>query len=434
MRFEHPIFFLGIVSGCLLTILLVILIVLLIVCLRIRCKQRNSRRRYLYGPSIDLHEHEKEPYHDTLNKKTYQKVKPMEAIAVEPAALSPIPLRSYVNYLQLCYYNEFRDQCSSYDIPKMNFKPELIDQFQFLIDNNEHFIESLGKILFKFHNKKILNNLILTQRYHLKKLLQFNNDWIYFDVCILTAYDGFLSNQMTSLLFQLYHQLKFKIRSGPIDVVEPTSSYYSLNSESILHDQSILFSTVQLIVHIEFSVSDDLLLINVACLTCDTISQVKEKILDQISLYKAIPRVSVDECQLYLLTNIKSSPNSCSTSSCSSSTTSSSNIPLAKKSLLTQFFSHRTKKYSTTTTTTSTLNDSYRDSIVLLLNDVDNTNERMSHCKKLNTLQHYGILSDGYEFKIILPKPSQTLNYTDRSNLSPQTSMFPNLAAGEQTF
>jgi hypothetical protein len=126
--------------------------------------------------------------------------------------------------------------------------------------------------------------------------------------------------------------------------------------------------------------------------------------------------ISIKQCQLYLLTNIKLNNNSCSTSSCSSSTTSSSNVPLAKKSLLTQFFSNRSIKYSTTTTTTTTLNDSYKDSIKLLLNDIDNTNEQINHCKKLNTLQHYGILNDGYEFKIILPKINQQINYVNQIN------------------
>jgi hypothetical protein len=263
-----------------------------------------------------------------------------------------------------------------------------------------------------------LNSLLLTQRYHFKKFLQFNNDFIYFNICILTAYDGFLTNQITSLFFQLYYQLKYKIYSGPIDAIEQTCSYYSLNNNTILHDQSMLFNSIQLIIHVDLNNnnSDDLLLLNVTCLTCDTISQVKEKILQQLYLYQKIDLISINHCQLYLLTNIKPNNNSCSTSSCSSSTTSSSNVPLAKKSLLTQFFFNRTIKYSTTTTTTTTLNDSYKDSISLLLNDIDNTNEQMNHCKKLNTLQHYGIINDGYEFKMIVPKINKQVNYVNQLN------------------
>ncbi len=65
---------------------------------------------------------------------------------------------------------------------------------------------------------------------------------------------------------------------------------------------------------------------------------------------------------------------------------------------------------------TTTSNDSYKDSICLSLNDVDNINEQIDHCKSLNTLQRYGILNDGYEFKIILPKINQQINYVNQIN------------------
>ncbi len=400
-----------------LTILFVVLIVLIIICIRIRCSQRKSRRRYLYNTGLNHHENEKEPYNEDLITKTYQKLQPIDS-----SLLLTIPMRSYINYLQLCYYYHHFDTAliPSYDTPKANIKREIIDQFRLLIDNNDEFIECFYKILLKSSNKKLLTNLLLTQRYYFKKFLQFNNDFIYFNICLLTAYDGFLTNQIISLLYQLYYQLKYKIYSGPIDAIEQTCSYYSLNNNTILHDQSILFNSIQLIVHIDNS--EDLFLLNISCLTCDTISQVKEKILQQVNLFKKIPLISLNQCQLYLLTNIKSNNNSCSTSSCSSSTTSSSNIPLAKKSLLTQFFSNRKTKYSTTTTIATTLNDSYKDSICLLLNDIDNTNEEMNHSKKLNTLQHYGIINDGYEFKMILPKINQQTNYVNQSNTTPNLS------------
>jgi hypothetical protein len=46
----------------------------------------------------------------------------------------------------------------------------------------------------------------------------------------------------------------------------------------------------------------------------------------------------------------------------------------------------------------------------------------MNHSKKLNTLQHYGIINDGYEFKMILPKINQQTNYVNQSNTTPNLS------------
>ena len=404
MLYPKRLIVLGIITGCLVTILLVILIVLIVVCIRIRCNQQKSRRRYLYGAGLKHPPAGKEPYHETLRSRTYQKLQAVESTMTDSSPLSTIPIRSYINHLQLCYYYDLHDHSSSYDIPKLIFKPELIDQFQSLVGNHDDFLQCFVEILLKSKNRKLLATLLLTQRYQLKRFLQFNHDWIYFHICLLTAYDGFLSNQITALLYQLYHQLKLKIHSGPIDSIEQTSSYYSLNNQTILHDQSILFNSIQIIVHIDCQTADDLLLINVTCLTCDTISQVKAKILHQFQLYQTVSQTPLDECHLYLLTTSKANTHSCSTSSCSSSTASSSNLPVRKKSMITQFFFNRSMKYSTTTTTTTTLNDSYRDSSLLLLNDIDSTNEQTNHCKKLNTLQHYGILTDGYELKILLPK------------------------------
>ncbi|CAF0806289.1 unnamed protein product [Adineta steineri] len=413
MIYPKKVIILGIISGCLLTMLSVILIILLIVCIRIRCSQQKSRRRYLYGAGMNSHDNEKETYNDNLLNKTYQKLPILDSTVLDSSLLPSIPIRSYINYLQLCYYYYFNDQSfsiPSYDIPKGNIRHDIINQFQFLIDNNEEFIEYFYKILLQSNNKKLLSNFLLTQRYHFKKFLQFNNDSIYFNICLLTAYDGLLTNQITSLLFQLYYELKSKIFSGPIDAIEQTCSYYSLNNNTILHDQSILFNSIQIIVHIDLNnQTNELILLHVTCLSCDTITQVKEKIFYQLNLYKKLHFISINDSQLYLLTNNKS----CSTSSCSSSTTSSSNVPLAKKSMLTQFFFNQKNKYSTTTTTTtSASNDSsYRDSIILLLNDIDNTNEQINHCKKLNTLQHYGVINDGYEFKMIVANKINQSNY-----------------------
>lgn len=394
----------GIVSGCLLTILTVVLIILIIVCLRIRCAQLKSRRRFLYNSGLTNLDTDKDSY----QTKVYQKMQTQDFFTT-------IPIRSYLSYLQICYYSYLGNSLvsSSYDVPKT----DMIEQFKYLIENNDEFIQGFSRILIENCNKKLLTNLLFTQRYHLKKFLHLNNDYISFNICILTAYDGFLQNDLLSLIFQLYFQLKSKIYSGPIDAIEQTCSYYSLNNQTILHDQSILFNSIQLVIHTDLNQtnnSEDLFILNLHCLTCDTISQVKEKILQKLFLYKKFDSsISISQCQLYLLTNMKPNANSCSTSSCSSSTTSSSNVPLAKKSLLTQFFSHRSNKYSTTTTT---IIDSYKDSICLGLNDIDNTNEQMNHAKKLNTLQHYGIITDGYELKMILPKQVNYMNQT--TNLS----------------
>ena len=214
----------GIISGCLLTILLVVLIVLIIVCIRIRCAQKKSRRRYLYNTGINHPENEKEPYNNHLISKTYQKVQPIDLNLVDSTSLTTIPIRSYINYLQFCYYyhHYLSDPTAalSYDTPKANLKRELIDQFRLLIDNNDQFIECFYKILYKSSNKKLLTTLLLTQRYHFKRFLPFNNDLMDLNICLLTAYDGFLTNQIISLFFQLYYQLKYKIYSGPIDAIE----------------------------------------------------------------------------------------------------------------------------------------------------------------------------------------------------------------------
>ncbi|CAF4564877.1 unnamed protein product, partial [Rotaria sp. Silwood2] len=216
-----------------------------------------------------------------------------------------------------------------------------------------------------------------------------------------------LINQIDLLLSNLYSQLKFKIHSGPIDAIEQTISYYSLNIDTILHEHSIRFKTIQLIVHIDLNDnnSNDLLF-NIACLTCDTISQVKQKILHQ---FNSLHRISINECKLYLLTK-----HSCSTSSSSSSSssTASSSVPLTRKSMLTKVFYNRTINYST-----AIINDSYRDSHILLLNDIDNTNEQVHNGKKLNTLQHYGIITDGYEVKLVFSK-KQINDVNNSLNLS----------------
>lgn len=269
----------------------------------------------------------------------------------------------------------------------------LNEQFAHVLEKNDQLMDCLMKHSIATNNEKILNNLILIQRYDLKKLFPYDHHLIYFTTCILTSYDFFSSNHLHSLFSQLYSQLKSKILSGPIDAIESNMSFYSLNVNTIIHEHSVAFKPIQLIVHIDsnHSYSHDLL-INLSCLTSDTISQVKQKLLLQLNLTK---KISTDQCSLYLLTH-----SSCS----SSSSTASSSVPLIRKSLLTQALFNRTIKYSTTT-----INDPYRESNHLLLTDIDNTNEQINQWKKLNTLQHYGIVTDGFEVKIVLPNLNPTL-------------------------
>lgn len=374
--------FQGILIGCLTTILIIGLLVLLIIYLKIRFTERKYHQDYLYANRIIPQEIIKEKIYSTLF----------------------LPIRSYVNYLQMCFAsNHFTSNKTNY-----YFNEQISEQFKSLLENNDPLIECLFKHSIATKNEKILNNLILIQRYNLKKLFQFDyHPLIYLNTCILTSYEFFTTNHLHSLFSQLYSQLKSKISSGPIDAIESRMSYYSLNVNTIIHEHSVLFKTIQLLVHIDSNNPHcHEVLINLSCLTCDTISQVKQKLLIQLNLSKKIP---LEECSLYLITN-----SSCS----SSSSTASSSVPLIRKSMLTQALFNRTIKYSTTT-----INDSYRESNQILLNDIDNTNEQINRWFKLNTLQHYGILTDGYEMKMIIPNLSHTLP-SSCQYCSPLSSLF----------
>lgn len=392
--------FTGVISGCLVTVLIIAIITLLIVCARIRDAHRKYLQGYLYSSSISSQEMEKD--------KSYQ-----------PSSTPPstLPIRSYLNYLQHSYYSNHL----SPDPLKHQTKQELVDQFRYFIENNDEVVDCIVRLAMQSKNKTILNELILTQRYNFKKLFSLNDDTIFFSVCMLTSYEALLSHPIQSLLSQLYQQLKSKIHSGPIDAMEQTTSYYSLNMSTILHDSSIAFKTIQLTVHIDLSnnTGSNDLSINLTCLTCDTVSQVKEKILCQIHSYTD---VSLHDCKLYLLTNQSSS------SSSSSASTASSSVPLLRKTMLTQVLFNRTIKYST-----STINDPYRESTAVLLNDIDNTNEHVQNWKKLNTLQHYGVLTDGYELKLILPDQSAApARYSP--DFSTYTAQIPNSTRSSFSF
>ena len=360
---------LGVLIGCLSTILVIGLLVLLIIYLKIHYTEQKYRQDCLYATRIVPQEIFKEKIYSSLF----------------------LPIRSYVDYLQMSFAaNHFTSNKTNGHI-----NDQLHDSFASFLEKNDQLMDCLTKHSIATNDDKILNNLILIQRYDLKKLFQYDHHLIYFNTCILTSYDFFSSNYLHSLFSQLYSQLKSKILSGPIDAIESNMSYYSLNLNTILHEHSVMFKSIQLIIHIDSNHSySHELLINLSCLTSDTISQVKEKLLSQLNLTK---KISSDQCSLYLLTH-----SSCS----SSSSTASSSVPLIRKSLLTQALFNRTIKYSTTT-----INDPYRESNHLLLTDIDNTNEQINQWRKLNTLQHYGIITDGYEMKIILPNLSHTCQY-----------------------
>lgn len=333
-----------------------VLIILIIICLKIRLTRRKNLEKYSYPTKTVSNEIEKESSH-------------------------LIPIRSYINYLQMCYSSQ---DLFSEEI-KFDFEQEFLNQFKYILNNNQDFLDYLIQSSIKTNNKKILNHLILTQRYNLKNLLKYNNPLINLNICLLTSYEIFQIDHIHHLLSQLYSQLKLKISSGPIDAIEENLSYYSLNQKTILHDQTIEFKSIQLIIHID---GQNNISLNITCLTCDTITQIKEKILYELNLSNKIP---LNECKLYLLTN----PSSYS----SSSSTASSSVPLIRKSLLTQVCLNSNIKYSTTIID----NDSYHETNMLLLNDIDNTNQQVNSWIKLNTLQHYGIYNDGYEFKLFLP-------------------------------
>lgn len=347
----------------------------MIMFMKIRYTQRKSGQQYSYTNNLLPHE--------------IQKEKVLSTIKSLPTLL---PIRPYLNYLQFFYHH---NHAESSHRTRFGVKEDIIDQYKSLVENNEQLTDYLFKISIQSNNENILNNLILTQRYNLKKLFKYNHPLIDFNICMLTSYDTFLINHIHSLFSQIYSQLKFKIYNGPVDAVEQTLSYYTLNVDTILHEYSIRFKTIQLTVHIDSNNNNNSneLLLNVTCLTCDTISQVKQKILNQLN-FKS--QISVNDCKLYLLTS-PSCSHSSSSSSSSSSSTASSSVPLTRKSLLTKVLYNRTIKYSTTT-----INDAYRDSYNLLLSDIDNSSEQVDNGKKLNTLQHYGIIADGYELKLIL--------------------------------
>ncbi|CAF5180097.1 unnamed protein product, partial [Rotaria magnacalcarata] len=157
MIYPKKIIILGVLSGCLFTIVFIVLIIIVIVSLKIRFTQRRSCKTYFCTNSIISHGIQQEkPY------------------LITNSLSAGLPIRSYVNYLQLCYY--YNHLTSNKRL--FNFKQETMNQYKFLLENNEQLIDFLFKLSIKSNNKNILNNLILTQRYNLKKLFKYNHPLI----------------------------------------------------------------------------------------------------------------------------------------------------------------------------------------------------------------------------------------------------------------
>ncbi|XP_071961387.1 plexin-A4-like [Antedon mediterranea] len=84
-------------------------------------------------------------------------------------------------------------------------------------------------------------------------------------------------------LFLLYQAIKYKVWKGPVDAVTQ-KSYHSLSIDHLFKD-SVDFEEIKLTVAMDNKGDADMISVNV--LTCDCISQVKEKILD--AMYKSRP-------------------------------------------------------------------------------------------------------------------------------------------------
>ena len=368
----HSLLCQGILGGCLFTLLLLLLVILLVLSVQLRLKQQKRLQRYFHANGIDPQQLDKE--------QLFQNSSPMQRITLDPSAM---PVRSYLDYLQLCYLVHSRNhRVSTMDAVTMNFNQKIVERFQLLIETNDIFVRCLFNSLIKSDSHSLVSNLILTQRFRLSNLLQVNHDVILFHICILTSHQAFLIHRIPALFAQLYSHLKLQIHQGPIDALDPSYTFYSLNYNKLLHEHSLVFKAVHLTVHLDSNENLPLRLLNVTCLTCDTISQVKGKILHQFQVF---PPYSTSECELYLIIN-----QSCS----SSSSSASSSVPLTRKALYTEVSSHRTMKYSTTIAN--------NDANYLLLNDIDTSSEQISDAIKLNTLKHYGILADGYELRMVL--------------------------------
>ncbi|CAF1193690.1 unnamed protein product, partial [Didymodactylos carnosus] len=422
--YPRKIIILGIVSGCLLTILVVVVIILIFICLKMRYE--HHKRRYVYDDNSD--NKNKKQYIEYRNGSTnliYQQVPLKQSDVIEPLynqTITPLvsltPIRSYESYLQTYFIRKNqllnkRRSSTSYDTPKhfvCSATDDLIEKFQIFL-KNEQFILALINILDDDDiGDKLLNTIVLTQHQNiqqfLKIILTFKSEKkrynLYYDIYALISYD-YLKTYVANTYYQLYLILKAKMNSGPCDSVE-NLSYYTLNDRQLLKDTTISFKHIQLCVHIETADDKSYDLIHIQCLTCDTITQVKQKLIDQI--FQCLPyskRPHYDDFDLILFTTkLIANTSSCSSSSSCSSTNSS--LPLTRKA------TNVTKHFFFSRNIIPSKHDHHHhhhQQELILLHDIDNTSETSSHMKKLNTLQHYGIVKDGHEFKFQLIKNNE---------------------------
>ncbi|CAF1028809.1 unnamed protein product, partial [Didymodactylos carnosus] len=443
LLYPRKIIILGVVSGCLLTILIVVIIILIFICLKMRYEQHKHQCIY----NDNSNKKNKKSYIEYRKGGTnliYQQVPLKQSNVIEPIysqTMSPIvsllPIRSYISYLQTYFVRKHQLLnkpyfSSSYDTPKhLIYSPtdDLIENFQLFLKNEQFLLSILHILSDDDIGDKLLSIIVLTQseniQQFLKIILTFENEKkrhnLYYDIYALISYD-YLKSYVANIYYQLYTILKSKMNSGPCDSIE-NLSYYTLNDRTLLKDTTIPFKHVQLCVHIELTDDKSYDFIRIQCITCDTITQVKQKLIDEI--FQCLPyskRPNYNNFDLILLTTkLTTNTSSCSSSSSCSSTNSS--LPLTRKA------TNVTKNFwFSRTITIPPKNDQHhhhhhhqqqqqhqQQQEFIVLNDIDNTSETSGHMKKLNTLQHYGIVQDGYELKFQLIKNNDhTLSKYDK--------------------
>ncbi|VDK67183.1 unnamed protein product [Anisakis simplex] len=115
---------------------------------------------------------------------------------------------------------------------------------------------------------------------------------LWLSICL---YDDVKENLIGSNLFMLYKALKCQIDKGPVDSITGNARY-SLNEHKLLREPVDVKQMQLLIVPLDNFDESPIL---VRCLTCDTISQLKMKLLDAV--YKNEPfskRISTDHFDL----------------------------------------------------------------------------------------------------------------------------------------
>ncbi|XP_055883626.1 plexin-A2-like isoform X2 [Biomphalaria glabrata] len=168
-------------------------------------------------------------------------------------------------------------------------------------------------------------------------------------------------------LFMLYNAIKQQVSKGPVDAVT-SEARYSLSEDKLIRQQVTFKSIVLHVMDIDVDRCSQPTH-QVKVLDCDTISQVKEKILD--SMYKSAPfssRPPKEELELVLF-----------------------DLPewLGEKSSI------PLKIFPT------------KDTKRMVLSDEDHTTKMENDCKRLNTLSHYKVPDGAY----VALHPKQTSMY-----------------------